>query len=159
MKKIEKSEAVERQDIIGDFMAGISPAVKRSIERKMDVAVAIADALERKRWSQKEFAERLGKRESEISKWLSGKQNFTLDTLGVIEDALGIDLIHVGALPVQTAMPQPAIPSIAFRYMDLRPSISQRPIPAFSRGIPASISILQSSLQPLVAYENRLQPC
>jgi transcriptional regulator with XRE-family HTH domain len=59
----------------------------------MLVAVKIADALEAKKFSQKAFAEIMGKSESEISEWLSGNRNFTIDTLSDISECLGIRLL------------------------------------------------------------------
>lgn len=51
------------------------------VESRMGITVKIAKALERKGMTQKELAEKLGKRPSEISKWLTGNHNFTDDTL------------------------------------------------------------------------------
>lgn len=45
--------------------------------------------------SQKQLAELLGKRESEISKWLNTSHNMTLKTLAKIEAALDADIIEV----------------------------------------------------------------
>ena len=47
--------------------------------------------------SQKEFAELMGKRESEISKWLKGTHNFTLRTLAKISAVLDSPIIQVAA--------------------------------------------------------------
>ena len=48
---------------------------------KMQVASKIEDLIKSKSWSKSEFAEKVGKHPSEITKWLSGTQNFTLDIL------------------------------------------------------------------------------
>lgn len=45
--------------------------------------------------SQHELASRLGKRDSEVSKWLTGRHNFTLWTIAKIEHALKRKLIKV----------------------------------------------------------------
>ena len=45
--------------------------------------------------SQKELAEKLDKRPSEINKWLGGEHNLTLRTIAKIEDVLGEDIINV----------------------------------------------------------------
>ena len=37
----------------------------------------------------------IGKSESEISEWLSGDRNFTIDTLSDIKKYLGVDLLNV----------------------------------------------------------------
>ncbi|MCI5451072.1 helix-turn-helix transcriptional regulator, partial [bacterium] len=45
--------------------------------------------------TQKDFAQKLHKRESEISKWLTGRHNFTMQTIAKIETALGCKLINI----------------------------------------------------------------
>ncbi len=37
----------------------------------------------------------LGKNESEISKWMRGTHNFTIDTISSIEEALGMPILQV----------------------------------------------------------------
>lgn len=44
---------------------------------------------------QKDLAEMLGKKESEISKWMRGTHNFTIETISSIEAALGEPIITV----------------------------------------------------------------
>lgn len=63
------------------------------VESRMGIAVKIAKALKRKGMTQKELAEKLGKRPSEISKWLTGNHNFTHDTLFDIQTVLNIRLL------------------------------------------------------------------
>ncbi|MBO5834552.1 MAG: helix-turn-helix transcriptional regulator [Bacteroidales bacterium] len=60
---------------------------------RMRLAIKIADAIAQSGLTQKEFAERMNKKPSEISKWLSGTHNFTIDTLYDISRELGITLI------------------------------------------------------------------
>ncbi len=69
--------------------------IKREVDLSFDVANALNNTLVSKGISQKELANRLQKKESEISKWLSGRHNFTFRTIVKIEDALGEKLIHV----------------------------------------------------------------
>lgn len=58
-------------------------------------AAKLFDLITSRRLNQKEVAELLDKHPSEISKWLSGTHNFTLDTIFEIEDKIGIDLINL----------------------------------------------------------------
>lgn len=53
----------------------------RRTRDRMLVANKIADALNAKGISQKKFSEMTGRSESEVSEWLSGDRNFTIDTL------------------------------------------------------------------------------
>lgn len=49
----------------------------------------------RKGLTQKDLAKQLHKRESEISKWLTGRHNFTMQTIAKIETALDCQLIKI----------------------------------------------------------------
>lgn len=67
---------------------------KRQSSKSFDLTEAILDILEEKGMSQKDLADRLGKSESEISKWMKGVHNFTLETISKIEEALGQDIFN-----------------------------------------------------------------
>lgn len=75
------------------IMSSISEEDKRHTRDRMLIAIKLADTLEAKKLSQKRFAELMEKSESEISEWLSGNRNFTVDTLSDIGDCLGICLL------------------------------------------------------------------
>ena len=87
MRKIKKGTFL---DLI---LSDISEDEVRRTASRMAIAAKIAKTLEKRNMSQKEFSRILGKRPSEISKWLSGKHNFTTDTLSDIEHALDIHLL------------------------------------------------------------------
>ena len=87
MRKIKKGTFL---DLI---LSDISEDEVRRTASKMAIAAKLAKTLEKRNMSQKEFSRILGKRPSEISKWLSGKHNFTTDTLSDIEHALDIHLL------------------------------------------------------------------
>ena len=65
----------------------------------MDLSFQIVDRiheiLKEKGLKQKDLASALGKSEAEISKWMRGTHNFTIDTLVSIEKALGSSIITV----------------------------------------------------------------
>ncbi|MDE5761918.1 MAG: helix-turn-helix domain-containing protein [Bacteroidales bacterium] len=46
--------------------------------------------------SKKQFADALGRRPSEITKWLSGEHNFTISTLAMLSTFFGQPIITVG---------------------------------------------------------------
>ena len=73
------------------------PAV---IKAEIDLSFAIAERLEslikEKGLSKKEFADAIGKRPSEVTKWLSGQHNFTLRTLAMLSTFFGESLVEVG---------------------------------------------------------------
>ena len=66
MRKIKKGTFL---DLI---LSDISEDEVRRTASKMAIAAKIAKTLEKRNMSQKEFSRILGKRPSEISKWLSG---------------------------------------------------------------------------------------
>ena len=76
-------------------LADIPAEQKAQIELSFAIAERIDAVLKTKGMSQKMFAQLLGKRESEISKWLTGRHNFTMQTIAKIETALGCKLIDV----------------------------------------------------------------
>lgn len=67
---------------------------------KMLLAAKLCAALRSKGITQKAFAEMMGKTESEISDWLSGERNFTVDTLTEIEQAMGLSLLNTQSMNV-----------------------------------------------------------
>lgn len=67
--------------------------IKSSVSLSMATAKYINELLKKKGITQREFAVMLGKKESEISKWLTGAHNFTYNTIGKISNALGEPII------------------------------------------------------------------
>ncbi len=80
------------------IMNNIDEDKLRRTRDRMLVANRIADALKAKGISQKKFSEITGRSESEISEWLSGDRNFTIDTLSDIKKYLGIDLLNTSSM-------------------------------------------------------------
>lgn len=54
------------------------------------IAFKINDRLRQYKMQKKDLAFMMGSQSSEVSKWVSGKHNFTLETLVKIEKVLGI---------------------------------------------------------------------
>lgn len=46
--------------------------------------------------NKKQFAEALGKRPNEVTRWLSGEHNFTISTLALLSTFFGKPIITVG---------------------------------------------------------------
>lgn len=68
---------------------------KQLIRKRAGLSGRIKEILQRKRWSQADFAKAAGKKEAEISKWMSGTHNFTIRTISFIETVLGEDVISI----------------------------------------------------------------
>ena len=77
---------------LDELLDGITPEAQYRTDNRMLLAAQIADAMQQKGISQIQLAQKLNKHHSVITKWLSGTQNFTIDTLSDIEYALGINL-------------------------------------------------------------------
>lgn len=71
----------------------MSPEMKKQMELSVLIANRIYEVLEEKGMSQKEFAQLMGKTETEVSRWLSGTHNMTMSTIAKISTALGEDII------------------------------------------------------------------
>lgn len=63
--------------------------IKRFVDHSFDVVDQIYDVLDRQGKTQRDLANLLGKKESEVSKWMQGTHNFTLKSIAKIEEALG----------------------------------------------------------------------
>ena len=71
----------------------VTPEAAAFVDRSFQIADQIRYVLREKGWFQRDLAEALGKKESEISRMLSGTHNFTLKTLTRLEVVLGTVLI------------------------------------------------------------------
>ena len=80
--------------------------------RRRTVAAQIKSAMRELGLNRKQLAEKMGRSPSEVTRWLSGQHNFTLDLLTELSDCLGqpisgfIDL-PTGVLADPTAMRKP----------------------------------------------------
>lgn len=86
---------MKRNSIIGARRAIVSPEVRRRIDLTFLIVDRIHSILEEKGLKQKDLASMLGKKESEISKWMRGTHNFTIDTITSIENALGTPILQI----------------------------------------------------------------
>lgn len=73
----------------------ISKDVDLFIGQSFDIVDRIHEILVKQGKEQKDLARLLEKNESEISKWMSGTHNFTINTLAKIQAVLGESIIQV----------------------------------------------------------------
>ena len=78
-----------------DCLAAIPAEQKAEFDLSFGIAERLSEILKEKGLTQKDFANQLHKRESEISKWMTGRHNFTMQTIAKIEIALGCKLISI----------------------------------------------------------------
>lgn len=84
------------QSTFEDLLDGITPLDQAKTDAKMILSAKIIDAMKLKNWKKKDLLAAVGRdNASVITKWLSGTQNFTVDTLVELEHALGISLLSI----------------------------------------------------------------
>jgi transcriptional regulator with XRE-family HTH domain len=71
----------------------IPKELSEQIDRRMGLAVKIAETLRARGLTNQEFAFMMGKKPSEVSRWLSGTHNFTTETLWQMERILNIQIL------------------------------------------------------------------
>ena len=73
----------------------MNPEISESVDLSFQIVERIHEILVEKGLKQKDLALLLGKKEAEISKWMRGTHNFTIDTLVTIERALKAPILQV----------------------------------------------------------------
>ncbi|MDE5882598.1 MAG: helix-turn-helix domain-containing protein [Muribaculaceae bacterium] len=91
---------MKRSSIIEARRAKVSPEVRRSVTLSFLIVDRIHAILEERGLKQKDLANMLGKKESEISKWMKGTHNFTIETISSIENVLGYQILQVAEMKV-----------------------------------------------------------
>lgn len=81
---------MKRSSILEARRAKVSPDARRRVDLSFMIVDRIHSILVEKGLKQKDLANLLGKKESEISKWMRGTHNFTIETIISIENVLGI---------------------------------------------------------------------
>lgn len=87
--------AMKRSSIIEARRQRVSSEIRKRVDLSFMIVDRIHAILEEKGLKQKDLAVLLGKKESEISKWMRGTHNFTIDTVSAIESALGAPILQV----------------------------------------------------------------
>jgi transcriptional regulator with XRE-family HTH domain len=81
--------------LLDNLLAEITPEQQARTDRKMRIACIIDDTMKAKGYDKKQFADKVGRKPSEITKWLSGTHNFTIETLSDIERVLGVRILNL----------------------------------------------------------------
>lgn len=89
---------MKRSSIIEARRAKVSPEVCRRVDLSFRIVDRIHSILEEKGLKQKDLANMLGKKESEISKWMRGTHNFTIETISSIENVLNVSILQVAGV-------------------------------------------------------------
>lgn len=89
---------MKRSSTIEARRTKVSPEARRRVDLSFLIVDRIHSILQEKGLKQKDLANMLGKKESEISKWMRGTHNFTIETISSIEDVLGIPILQVAGV-------------------------------------------------------------
>jgi transcriptional regulator with XRE-family HTH domain len=81
--------------ILTQLMGNIDEKALNRTRTRMLVAAKISDAAQNKGINQKKLAALIDKSESEVSEWLSGERNMTIDVIADFEQALNITILNV----------------------------------------------------------------
>lgn len=84
-----------------DSLQALMGEIPLEVQMRTKLSVAIANRIEslmrEAGYSKKQFAEKLGRRPSEVTKWLSGEHNFTIATLSRIGAFFGTSIIKISS--------------------------------------------------------------
>lgn len=78
-----------------EMIANTSPAIQQEVAMEFAVSNRIYELMSQRGLTKLQFAQALGRKPSEITKWLSGQHNFTLKTLTMLSAFFGEPLIQV----------------------------------------------------------------
>jgi transcriptional regulator with XRE-family HTH domain len=92
-----------RLDFLNEIRNETSPQMSEQISKRMKLAAQIDNVLISRGLTNHEFAFMMGKKPSEITRWLSGTHNFTTETLWEIERVLKIQLL-TSSMPDEKAV-------------------------------------------------------
>ena len=79
-----------------ELLSDISPEERAEARLSFQISNRLDFLMKEKGLSKKQFADAIGKRPSEITRWLSGEHNFTISTLAMLSTFFGQPIISVG---------------------------------------------------------------
>lgn len=82
-------------DTLHQLMGELPLDVQLRTRMSVEIAHRIESLMREAGLSKKQFAENLGRRPSEVTKWLSGEHNFTIATLSRLAAFFGQPIIKV----------------------------------------------------------------
>ncbi|MDE6301228.1 MAG: helix-turn-helix transcriptional regulator [Muribaculaceae bacterium] len=81
---------------LDEILGPIPDSLQKETDLSFQISDRIYELMRERGLSKKQFADALGKRPCEVTKWLSGQHNFTIATLGVLSSFFGQPIITVG---------------------------------------------------------------
>lgn len=83
------------RDRYREMVSQVSPDIKEEINLSFAISNKIDALMQERVLSKKQFADQIGKRPSEITRWLSGQHNFTVSTLAMLSEFFCKSIITV----------------------------------------------------------------
>lgn len=77
------------------MLGPIPDSLQKETELSFQISDRIYELMRQRGLSKKQFADALGKRPCEVTKWLSGQHNFTIATLSMLSSFFGQPVIAV----------------------------------------------------------------
>lgn len=90
---------MKKNPLFEECLANVAVETREEVRLNMDIANRIHELLKARKMTQREFAALMNKRESEISRWLTGSHGFTTATLAKISAVLGEPVVEVRQKP------------------------------------------------------------
>lgn len=81
---------------LDDMLGPIPEVVRNEVDLSFEISDRIDFLMHEKGLTKKQFADAIGRRPSEITKWLSGQHNFTIATLAMLSSFFGRPIVTVG---------------------------------------------------------------
>lgn len=78
-----------------EMLSNTSPAIQQEVSMEFTISNRIYELMTQRGLTKLQFAQALGKKPSEVAKWLSGQHNFTLRTISMLSTYFGKPLIKV----------------------------------------------------------------
>lgn len=79
-----------------ELLGEITPAERAQTRMSFEISNKLDELMRERGLSKKQFADAIGRRPSEITRWLSGEHNFTIATLGMLSAFFGQPIVTVG---------------------------------------------------------------
>lgn len=94
MNKSNKARIID-SPILDEILNEISLLEMKRTKNRMQISSRIDDLIKSTGESKTNFAKKYKKKPTEISRWVSGTQNFTIDELTEISFLLGVELSDI----------------------------------------------------------------
>lgn len=85
----------KNMELFPRLFAEIPAEDRESARLTFAISDRIAGLMQERGLTRKQFADALGKRPSEVTKWLSGQHNFTIATIAMLSTFFGKSIIKV----------------------------------------------------------------